>query len=152
MLRAWVVAAVLTACSARGPLPSGHVEIVAGPAEGDVAGWVERTQADLAARGRTAVVYEGATWCEPCRRFHEAALAGKLDAAFPTLTLLEFDADRDADRLAVAGYASRLIPFFAAPGDDGRASGRGIEGGIKGDGAVDEITERLQSLVATRTR
>jgi thiol-disulfide isomerase/thioredoxin len=138
---------LVTACSAREPAPRGHVEIVASPPEGDVAAWVGTTRSDLHARGRTVLVYEGAIWCEPCQRFHEAVAAGKLDEAFPNLTLLEFDADRDAERLALAGYAPQLIPFFAAPGDDGRASGQAIEGGVKGDGAVDQIAKRLASLV-----
>jgi len=97
--------------------------------------------------GRALLVYEGAPWCEPCQAFHKAAADGKLDADFPTLTLLEFDNDRDADRLAAAGYQSKLIPLFAVPGPDGRSAGRQIEGGIKGDGAVDEIIPRLKSLV-----
>jgi hypothetical protein len=97
---------------------------------------------------RDLLVYVGAAWCEPCQRFHRAAQAGQLDPSFPTLRLLEFDADRDGDRLTRAGYTSRLIPLFALPNPDGRASGRYIEGSIKGDGAVGEIAPRLARLVA----
>jgi hypothetical protein len=125
---------------------TGHVEFVRAPA-GDVAAWVRGQRAELQAKGRSILLYEGAGWCEPCVAFHHAAEAGKLDAAFPTLTLLEFDADIDAERLALAGYGSRLIPLFAAIGEDGRGTGRQIEGGIKGDGAVDEIVARLRGLL-----
>jgi hypothetical protein len=135
----------LTACQARLPAP-GRVDFVAA-ADGDVAAWVAKTAADLRGRGRTVLVYEGASWCEPCKHFHEAANAGMLDAAFPSLTLLEFDADRDGGRLALAGYTTKLIPLFALPDDDGRASGKQIEGGVKGDGAVDEIAGRLAALL-----
>lgn len=100
--------------------------------------------------GRDLLVYVGAPWCEPCRYFHEAAAAGKLDEAFPGLVLLELNADHDADRLAAAGYRSRLIPLFALPGPDGSASGKQMEGSIKGDGAVAEITPRLRALLAGR--
>jgi thiol-disulfide isomerase/thioredoxin len=97
--------------------------------------------------GKSVLVYEGATWCEPCQRFHAAALRGELDRDLPDLVLVEFDADRDRERLTAAGYASQYIPLFALPGADGRASGQYIEGSVKGEGAVGEITPRLRRLL-----
>jgi len=94
------------------------------------------------------LVYVGAGWCEPCRHFHEAAAAGQLDKTFGNLRLLVFDADRSGDALQRAGYDTHLIPLFAVPNADGSASGRHIEGSIKGDGAVAQITPRLQQLLA----
>jgi len=99
------------------------------------------------AEGKRVVVYVGATWCEPCRRFHEAATAGKLDQALPPIRFVEFDLDRDGERLETAGYRSKYIPLFALPGSDGRASGKQIEGSIKGDGAAGEIAPRLAQLL-----
>ena len=64
------------------------------------------------------------------------------------MDLLGFDADHDAERLASAGYVSRLIPLFALPGPDGRASGKQVEGGIKGEGAVGFIAPRLEKMLA----
>jgi len=146
--------AVAKSAPAPTPAPAkaaGHLEFLRAPAgDDDVAAWVRGKRAELKAKGRSALLYEGAGWCEPCIAFHHAAEAGKLDAAFPTLTLLEFDADADGERLAMAGYGSRLIPLFAAIGDDGRGTGRQIEGGIKGDGAVDEIVARLRGLLDGR--
>ncbi|HEX4458087.1 MAG TPA: thioredoxin family protein [Polyangia bacterium] len=124
-----------------------HVEFVAAP-EGDVAALVLRELDKAKHDGKRVLVYEGATWCEPCRRFHEAAAAGRLDAELSTLRLIEFDADRDNERLAVAGYVSRFIPMFALPKPDGNFSGRLIEGSVKGDGAVDEMVPRLRGLLA----
>jgi len=54
----------------------------------------------------------------------------------------------DRERLAAAGYVSKYIPLFALPGPDGAASGRQIEGGIKGDGAVGYISARLKEMLA----
>ncbi len=99
------------------------------------------------ADGRALLVYVGATWCEPCQRFHHAVEAGELDAAFPRLSILAFDADNDREALATAGYASRLIPLFAVPKSDGSSSGKQIEGSVKGESAVAEITPRLRELV-----
>lgn len=108
---------------------------------------VRRELASAKSEGREVLVYVGATWCEPCQRFHEAAARGELDAAFPRLTLVEFDLDRDGDRLRTSGYASQYIPLFALPGADGRGTGKQIEGSIKGNGAVAEITPRLRALL-----
>jgi thiol-disulfide isomerase/thioredoxin len=93
------------------------------------------------------VVYVGASWCEPCQRFHRAAEAGALDGALPRLILIEFDLDRDHDRLVAAGYDSKYIPLFALASADGTASSHRIEGAIKGEGAVDFILPRLQALL-----
>jgi len=116
-------------------------------AQGDVPTLVKLELARAARDHRQLLVYVGATWCEPCRRFHEAAAQHKLDRDFPSLRLLEFDDDRDAARLAMAGYSGHYIPMFAKPGPDGRGTGRQIEGSVKGDGAVTEIVPRLRSLL-----
>jgi thiol-disulfide isomerase/thioredoxin len=128
-----------------------HVRVVEAPASGDV----EPIVRDAVAAARATpddpngalLVYVGAPWCEPCQRFHRAAEHGDLDAAFPGLTLLEFDLDRDRERLKSAGYTSKLIPLFALPARDGAASGRQVEGAIKGEGAVAFIVPRLKELL-----
>jgi thiol-disulfide isomerase/thioredoxin len=117
------------------------------PATGDVGALVRAALSDAATSGRTLVVYVGATWCEPCQYFHNAVDHGELGAALAGVTLLEFDLDRDRDRLEAAGYRSSYIPLFAVPGVDGRATGRQVEGGIKGDAAVGFMLPRLRELL-----
>lgn len=129
------------------PPAQAKVEIVPAADSADVAAAVQRELARAKDDGRDLIVYVGAKWCEPCERFHDAALAGKLDEAFPKLRLIEFDADRDGEALARAGYASKMIPLFAVPRADGTASGEQIEGSVKGEGAVRNISPRLASLV-----
>jgi hypothetical protein len=127
--------------------PSGKLRVVPAP-EGSVESIVRDALAAARTEGRTLVVYVGAVWCEPCQHFHHAAERGDLDAAFPRMTLLEFDLDRDRERLAAAGYVSKYIPLFALPGPDGAASGKQVEGGIKGDGAVGYISARLTAMIS----
>jgi thiol-disulfide isomerase/thioredoxin len=152
-----LVLATLCACKTVAdeprPAPSaaarvGHVQLDEAPASGDVDAVVKEALAKSTAQKRRLVVYVGATWCEPCRRFHEAAGKGELDATFPDLDLLAFDLDRDSERLAAAGYVSKYIPLCALPKTDGTSSGKQIEGGIKGEGAVAYITPKLQALLA----
>ncbi len=122
---------------------------VAGPATGDLAVGVAAAMAASSAEQRLVLVYVGATWCEPCQRFHHAVEGGELSgvAALSRITFLEFDLDRDRDRLAAAGYESKYIPLFALPGPGGRSSGKQVEGSVKGEGAVSHIVPRLTTLL-----
>ena len=129
------------------PAPPLHIDLVAAPAAGLVAAYVQAQSTRAQADQRKLLVYVGATWCEPCRRFHDAAKAGLVDKGLGALRLLEFDLDRDRERLEAAGYTSQMIPLFALPGADGRASGKAIQGSIKGDGAVANIMPRLLELL-----
>lgn len=140
-----VIAFALVAChGGASEAPRRPLELVDAPAAGEVAGYV----ASQVARGdATVVVYVGASWCEPCRHFHDAAATHQLDAAFGGLRVLVFDADRDEARLDAAGYRADMLPLFALPRPDGRASGKQFAGSIKGSGAVDEIAPHLRGLV-----
>jgi thiol-disulfide isomerase/thioredoxin len=140
----------LAGCKMDDPTPPkkrGHVEWVKYSATGEVAGEVKAKRDELRAKKRTLLVYVGATWCEPCRRFHEASEQGELDRDFPNLTLLEFDLDKDGAVLAQAGYTPRYIPYFGVPAEDGRATDRSIEGSVKGDQAVSYLTPKLKDLL-----
>jgi thiol-disulfide isomerase/thioredoxin len=148
---AMTAALALAACSRfEAPAPAGtpHVRLTQAPAVVVVDAIVRDALAIAVAEKRTLVVYVGAGWCEPCQRFHRAAESGELDAMFPSLTMLEFDLDRDGQRLAAAGYASKYIPLFALPSQDGKASGKQVAGAIKGEDAVGYIAPRLKELLA----
>ncbi len=130
------------------PAPPARLELVDAPVIDDLLPVIATEVARAATDGRQLLVYVGASWCEPCQRFHDAAARGDLDATFPTLRLLVFDEDLAHDALGVAGYDSEMIPLFAEPLADGRPSGRRIMGSVKGETAVAEITPRLKALLA----
>jgi hypothetical protein len=138
----------LVACqSGKTAAPGGKLELIDAPAVAEVAPMIAKELARAEHDGKHLLVYLGASWCEPCVHFHDAAAAGQLDGAFGDLRLLVFDADRDNAAFERAGYAYQLIPLFAIPNADGRASGRQIEGSIKGANAVEQISPRLRALV-----
>jgi thiol-disulfide isomerase/thioredoxin len=127
--------------------PTGHKPAFLHAPAGEVAD-LSRTEVATAKKdGRALVVYVGATWCEPCQRFHKAVEAGLLDQDFPDVTFLEFDLDDDRDRLAAAGYTPAMIPLFALPGENGRYSGSSFEGSIKGPGAIGDLKPKLLKLL-----
>jgi hypothetical protein len=120
--------------------------VEAGPGPADAV--VRTALADAQRDGRRLLVYVSATWCQPCERFQKALRAGELDAAFPGLTMLKFDHDRDLPRLQDAGYTGNLIPRFVIPGPDGRGTANRIEGGTKAEDTVSaSIGPRLRRLL-----
>ena len=161
----------LSACSHPNPAPSkqkpepgtgASAEPSAGPVSGPpptfvrypgksgaIEPWVQE-QVELADAEHTRVlVYVGASWCEPCQRFHAAVQRGELNGTLNGLRFLEFDQDHDAVALKTAGYVYEYIPVLALPDPDGRNHGRMISGSIKGPRAVQEnLVPRLQALLS----
>lgn len=111
--------------------------------------WIQE-QVELAEAAKLRVlVYVGASWCEPCQRFHQAVEHGELNGTLNGLRFLEFDQDQDATALKAAGYIYQYIPVLALPDPDGRNHGKMISGSIKGAHAVKEnLVPRLQALLS----
>jgi thiol:disulfide interchange protein len=99
------------------------------------------------AEGRVLVVYAGAAWCEPCKRFKHAIQTGALDDKLAKTTLLVFDADRDTERLASAGYKFQFIPFVGLPGADGHPTDT-AEARAKGSESWRELIAKLETWQA----
>ncbi len=116
---------------------------------GAIEPWVQEQVEVADAAHLRVLVYVGASWCEPCRHFHEAVERGELNGTLNGLRFLEFDQDRDASALKVAGYVYQYIPVLALPDPDGRNHGHMISGSIKGPEAVKRnLVPRLQALLA----
>lgn len=100
-------------------------------------------------RGRPVILYVGATWCEPCVRFHDALESGALDADLANAVFLEFDFDQHGALLGASDLAceSKLVPLFSRANADGTCSGRRAEGGVKGEAAVPSIVPRVKKLL-----
>jgi thiol-disulfide isomerase/thioredoxin len=116
------LAAIQAAPLAPQAAPLASLLLLAAPAEGDVLSIVRAGRVHALEQKRTFVVYVGASWCPPCVRFHEALKNGELAQSLAHYTLMQFDLDRDGQRLLAAGYGSKFIPFFVLPGPDGRKS------------------------------
>ena len=127
------------------------VRVVVAAAEADALSVVRTERLRAKVDGRVLVVYAGAGWCEPCKRFKNAVQSGSLDEKLARTTLLVFDADRDADRLAAAGYKFQFIPYVAVPGVDGHPTDS-AEARAKGSESWRELIGRLESWQATGPR
>lgn len=116
--------------------------VVAGQ-ESDALSLVRTERLKARAEGRVLVVYAGAGWCEPCKRFKSAVQSGSLDERLSKTTLLVFDADRDTERLASAGYKFQFIPYVALPGADGHPA-ESVEARGKGSEAWREVIGTME--------
>lgn len=101
---------------------TGGVRVALAPADADAIATIRTERLKAKNEGRVLVVYVGAGWCEPCRAMKREIESGKLDQRLSKITLLAFDADRDADRLSGGGYAFKFIPYVALPGADGHVA------------------------------
>ena len=146
----WLFVIALAACQSSGSKPdqpAGKLELVDAPKADDVAPVIAKEVARATGDHKQLIVYLGATWCEPCVKFHAAAARGELDRDFGNVRMLVFDADRDNEALQRAGYKYELVPLFALPGADGRSIDKQIEGSVKGANYVEQISPRLRALI-----
>jgi thiol-disulfide isomerase/thioredoxin len=93
---------------------------------------------EAAAADQDVLIYVGASWCAPCRSFHDALLQGRFDALLPGVRFVEFDNDADGERLRALGYTWTYVPLFARPRSDGSASGQQF-GGVPHEALEDPI-------------
>ena len=136
----------VAAATASGPHDASDagIRVVMAAADSDALSLVRTERLRAKAEGRVLVVYAGAGWCEPCKRFKNAVQSGRLDDKLAKTTLLVFDADRDTDRLAAAGYKFQFIPYVAMPGADG-APADSAEARAKGSESWRELIAKLES-------
>ncbi|MDB5220978.1 MAG: hypothetical protein JWO86_8905 [Myxococcaceae bacterium] len=123
------------------------VRVVLAAQDADALSIVRTERLRAKAEGRVLVVYAGAGWCEPCKRFKNAIRTGSLDDKLAKTTLLVFDADRDTERLAAAGYTFQYIPYVAVPGADGHPSDS-AEARAKGSESWRELIGKLETWQA----
>lgn len=123
--------------------PGEGIRLMTAAADGDALSTIRTARLQAKSEGRVLIVYVSATWCEPCRRMKDEIHVGHLDAQLGKTTLLAFDADKDGDRLASAGYKFGFIPFVALPGADGHPSDS-LEAKGKGSNAWRELLGKLE--------
>ena len=144
-----VATATATASAATEPKPAtdAGVRIVTAGQDSDALSVVRTARLRAKAEGRVLVVYAGAAWCEPCKRFKHAVETGALDDKLAKTTLLVFDADRDTERLASAGYKFSFIPYVGLPGADGHPTDS-AEARAKGSESWRELIAKLETWQA----
>lgn len=112
------------------------------PEEGDLFATIRAARLRASESDRVLVVYVGASWCPPCKRFHDAIKSHSLDDKLAGFDFLYLDMDVVKDKIVETGYASKYIPFFALPKADGKR-GEAFEIKRTDAKAQDELLEKL---------
>lgn len=126
-----------------------HLRFLSPPSDAELGAYLRTERLRSKSEGRLLVVYAGAPWCPPCRRFHSAAHGGSLDASLGRVTLVELDADKDAERLGSLGYVFKNIPYFAVPGENGKPTNRQLAVVDISPAAQNQIVETLHLWTST---
>lgn len=155
LVRFACVAALVSGCSNEASshkpaAPKPKPDLVKFSGDGDPRSIVLAARDKAEAEGRILMIYVGAPWCEPCTRFHDALVAGKLDDELAGLRFLEIDHDANLEMLRALRCNSKMIPLFSVPDAVGFCSGVRVEGGIKGEGAVPDLVPQIRALVPSR--
>jgi thiol-disulfide isomerase/thioredoxin len=84
-------------------------------------------------QGLKPYVEFSATWCEPCMAIKHSLDDPQMKAAFKGTYIIQLNADAWQGKLTGTGFSAGSIPVFYELGDDGKPTGRKIDGGAWGD-------------------
>jgi hypothetical protein len=98
------------------------------------------------AAGRRPFVEFEAAWCGPCQSLKRSLGNGRMVEAFAGTYIVRVDLDSWQAHLAGTGFDVPSIPAFFELGDDGRPTGRRIDGGAWGEDIPENMAPPLKAF------
>lgn len=103
------------------------------PAEGPLNALLAEHVRRARSAGRRPIAEFDAAWCGPCQSLRRSLGDDRMVEAFAGTYVVKVDLDGWQAHLAGTGFEVQAIPVFFELGDDGRPTGRRIDGGAWGE-------------------
>ncbi len=135
------------------PEPARFTVIRLAPSDGRLDALLAEQARRARAAGRRAFAEFDAAWCGPCRALKRHLGDPRMVEAFAGTWIVKLDLDRWQGRLAGTGFEGvNAIPVFFELGDDGRPTGRRIDGGAWGEDVPENMAPPLKAFFRLRRR
>jgi hypothetical protein len=134
------------------PAPARFTVIRLGAPEGQLNTLLAEHVRRARAAGRRAFAEFDADWCGPCRSLKRYLGDRRMVEAFDGTYIIKLNLDRWQGRLAGTGFTVNAIPVFHELGDDGRPTGRQIDGGAWGEDIPENMAPPLRAFFQQRRR
>jgi thiol-disulfide isomerase/thioredoxin len=89
-----------------------------------------------------------ADWCPPCRAFQASLKDPRMVEALRGTFLMKVNFDDWRDKLDGTGFKVDAVPMFYLVGDDGRATGKMLDGDKWGKSTVPNMSAALSKFLA----
>lgn len=114
-----------------------------GPEPADLRRVLEREAGRARTLGLRPFVEVSASWCKPCEKLRASLGDPRMVDAFRGTYLIRLDLDDWESRLHEAGLKAPGVPIFFELEDDGRPTGRRIDGGAWDEDTVENMAPPL---------
>lgn len=128
------------------PLPPPFVTTEIAPTQGELIAQLKVHVERAKAKRLIPVAEFYADWCPPCREFHKALSQPPLADAIRGTYLVRLNMDDWHDHLKNTGFDVRSIPRFYLLGDDGRSSGKMLDGDKWGRATPENMAAAIDKL------
>lgn len=148
----WAVAAGCCGGSPSVAVPTNFTVTELKKTDGELGVLLKAEVAKAREAGRTPYAELTAEWCGPCKALRASLGDPRMSDAFDGTYIIQLDYDAWGKDLAGAGLAADAIPVFFELDEDGKPTGRRIDGGAWGENIPANMAPPLKEFFTAGQR